>query len=243
MRPRQRVNPMQALANLTAEEHALLRESAINDDDAWSPPKEHPTHALVRNFKGEVKDYYVWRQDHLCCYCSFPLQRNAKTYDAEHIIDKSKYPEFTFHPGNFGVSCVVCNSHKLKKSVLTEAAAREVGNLPSRRDDYTIVHPHLDEWSDYLTFDVDGRVQPIHAAGKGPNTIKTCGIHATNLLRLSSKFSGDVRQDAYNLMCSILKLKRRSKILQLIELLEKLADVSPEAQAVVRGVRELKDLA
>lgn len=237
---RPRVDPMGNLKEISDADHTALREHGIAEKKAWSPEKEHPLYDLVVKFKAEVKKYYYWGQECRCCYCSSQLMPNATTYHADHIVDKSTYRKFTFEPSNFGVACAVCNVHKGKKNVLAAGVDIALTKLPDGKDDYLIVHPHLDEWSDHLGFDGDGFIRSIKPNGKGKNTIDICGIEAINFTKLAVKFSIDAREDAYRLMCDLAR-KRLSKARReaMLSVLDRLAEDTPQAEAAVKGFREI----
>lgn len=239
---RTRIDPMGALLEISHSDHDELRKIGIAEKTAWSPKKEHPLAPLVAKFKAEVKKYYYWGQQCRCCYCSSYLVPNASTYHADHIVDKATYKNFTFELNNFGVACAVCNTHKGKKNVLTDKPEDSLTKLPADKDDYLIVHPHLDEWSDHLMFDGDGFIRSINSTGKGKNTIDICGIEAINFTKLAVKFSIDAREDAYRLMCELAK-KRQSKQRReaMLSLLDRLAENTPQAEAAVKGLRQLLD--
>lgn len=237
---RPRIDAMGSLKEISDADHATLREHGIAEHGAWSPEKTHPLFELVAKFKSEIKKYYYWGQQCRCCYCSSQLLPNASTYHADHIVDKATYRSFTFELNNFAVACAVCNVHKGRKNVLAMKPDIALDKLPVKKDDYLIVHPHLDEWSDHLTFDGDGFIRSIKPLGKGKNTIDICGIEAINFTKLAVKFSIDAREDAYRLMCELAK-KRLSKARResMLSVLDRLAADTPQAEAAVKGFREL----
>lgn len=240
MTARQRVDALAKLKTLSSDDHHYLRESGLADETVWAPKKEHPLYKLVTNFKSEVKTYYYWGQECRCCYCSSELPKHSRSFDAEHILDKSTYRQFMFDLSNFGVACPVCNTHKSKKNVLTAGVNAGLAVLPTDPGDYLILHPHLDEWSHYLTVDDDGMIKSIKPNGKGKNTIDICGIEAVNFTKLAVKFSLEHREDAYKLMCHLLMKKpSKKKAAELFSLLHRLAENTPQAQAAVQGLRDL----
>lgn len=240
MTARQRVDALAELKTLSSDEHNQLRNSGIADVSVWAPKKEHPLYKLVTSFKSEVKTYYYWGQECRCCYCSSELPKHGRSFDAEHILDKSTYRQFMFDLNNFGVACPVCNTHKSKKNVLASGDDAGLAALPAEPSDYLIVHPHLDEWSHYLMVDGDGLIKSIKSEGKGKNTIDICCIEAVNFTKLAVKFSLEHREDAYKLMCHLVTKKpSKKKTVELFSLLDRLAENTPQAQAAVQGLRDL----
>ena len=140
----------------------------------------------VKAFREEAKDYYHRFQGRRCCYCSIELGEHKAGYDAEHVLDKSTYPEFMFELRNICVACKDCNTAKSNKPVLANAA--RPAKIPSDQTDYLILHPHLDEWATHLAYDQIGRIAPNAASPKGRFTIEICGIANLNTVRLASCF-------------------------------------------------------
>lgn len=240
MTARQRVDALAKLKTLSDDEHHQLRLSGLVDDKVWGSKKEHPLYKMVASFKSEIKKYYYWGQECRCCYCSSELPKHGRSFDAEHILDKSTYKQFMFDLNNFGVACPICNTHKSNKNVLVSGDNAELTAIPADSIDYLIVHPHFDEWSRYLMVDGDGIIKSIESDGKGKNTIEICGIEAVNFTKLAVKFSLEHREDAFNLMCHIIiKKPSKRKTDELFSLLDRLAENTPQAQAAVQGLRDL----
>lgn len=224
------------LTTLDDVEHGTLKTDGAQNHRLWSDTEYQHRH-LVDKFRTEVKDHYFWHQANRCCYCSMELQPNARVFDAEHILDKSGFPEFMFHPENIAVACVICNTHKSAKSVLSDDTVRPM-TIPSSSADYKILHPHLDEWDHHLRFDEIGRIEPVLGSTKGPETISICAMDGINLLRLSRKFAPASRKGAYELMCKVVTYINPRKIETSLALMQSLAEQSPDALAVVATLRE-----
>ena len=224
------------LTTLDDVEHGTLKTDGAQNHRLWSDTEYQHRH-LVDKFRTEVKEHYFWHQANRCCYCSMELQLNARVFDAEHILDKSGFPEFMFHPENIAVACVICNTHKSAKSVLSDDTVRPM-TIPSSSADYKILHPHLDEWDHHLRFDEIGRIAPVLGSSKGPETISICAMDGINLLRLSRKFAPASRKSAYELMCKVVTYVNPRKIETNLALMQDLAEQSPDALAVVATLRE-----
>lgn len=233
---REKAARLTQLTTLDAEEHGTLKTDGAQNHRLWSDTKYQYRH-LVEKFRTEVKEHYFWHQANRCCYCSMELQPNARVFDAEHILDKSGFPEFMFHPENIAVACVICNTHKSAKSVLSDDTVRPL-TIPSSSVDYKILHPHLDEWDHHLRFDEIGRISPVLGSTKGPETISICAMDGINLLRLSRKFAPASRKSAYELMCKVVTYVSPRKIEATLTLMQNLAEQSPDALAVVATLRE-----
>jgi hypothetical protein len=233
---RDKAAPLTQLTTLNAVEHGTLKTDGAQNHHLWSDTA-YQHRNLVNKFRAEVKDHYFWHQANRCCYCSMELQPNARVYDAEHILDKSGFPEFMFLPENIAVACVICNTHKSAKSVLTNETVRPLA-IPGLSTDYKILHPHFDEWDHHLSFDEIGRIAPVPGSTKGPETISICAMDGINLLRLSRKFAAKSRKKVYEMMCKVVTYVSPSKIEDTFALMQKLADQSPDALAVVATLRD-----
>lgn len=233
---RERAAQLTQLTTLDDMEHGTLKTDGAQNHRLWSDAKYQHRH-LVNRFRAEVKNHYFWHQGNRCCYCSTELQPSARVYDAEHILDKSGFPEFMFHPENIAVACVICNTHKSAKSVLFNDNVRPA-TIPVESGDYKILHPHFDEWDHHLRFDEIGRITPVPGSSKGAETISICAMDGINLLRLSRKFAPESRESAYELMCRVVTYVSPRKIETALTLLQNLAEQSPDAFAVVASLRE-----
>lgn len=67
------------------------------------------------NFKQAFCYSYFTDKQYRCCFCGQLLEiskKNDKEFvhaDIEHILPKSKYPQFALHPDNFAPACKECN--------------------------------------------------------------------------------------------------------------------------------------
>lgn len=111
------------------------------------------------------------KQKNRCCYCKWELGFDIKEVDIEHIIPKSEYEKFTFHPKNLALSCPGCNTNKGKRCVLYTP----IENYPRSGRNITIVHAHFDKYSEHIEiYDeaiYEGR------SDKGCETIKLCKLY------------------------------------------------------------------
>lgn len=235
MIPRDRASPPTSINTITKDVHDAIIEDGKHNHKLWSDAN-YSNASHVNSFRSEVKKHYYWHQKTRCCYCSYPLQPHGRVYDAEHIIDKSGFPEFMFLVENLAVACVICNSHKSAKSVFIKGLPRPA-SVPNKSEDYRIVHPHLDEWTDHLRFDNLGRVSAANGSKKGSDTMDICGIEALNFLALANEFAPSCREAAYELMCTIVTYTDSNKIKATLEMMENLAETTPAAVAVVETLR------
>lgn len=130
--------------------------------------------------KVEIKDHYIHEQGNRCSYCNQQiLSDNKALWDAEHIIPRSKAPEFMFEPQNLAVSCKDCNIAKGDEEVRTNPARK---SFPNKSEHYRIVHPHFDIHRDHFRWLSHICVPRTE---KGVRTVQLC-----NLNRFAVKFLG-----------------------------------------------------
>lgn len=236
MKTRQRAPVLTRIASVTEDQHATIKKLAIDKLIDWSTTKGEYGD-LIAKFREEVKEHYFTAQRRRCCYCSIELHDHKITYDAEHILDKAEYPEHMFEPGNLAASCRLCNQSKSNKPI--SASGLRFSDLSRNKDDYTIVHPHLDEWHDHLKFDLIGRIASVNDSTKGLETIRLCGIEALNAARLSDEFSLD---DQKNAEAALRKFHEVGDVGRKREVLELLGEMAlrydhPGSKAVMSALR------
>lgn len=211
--------------------HTLTQQAKTLGGAFWS--NHNGYEGLIKTLKKNVKEDYYSKQLRRCAYCSHELQSHKRTHDLEHIIDKDSYSEFMFDSRNLANSCTLCNGTKLNKKVLTSTGIAKVTNgLPWHSDDYLILHPHLDEWGDYLEYDEFNRIKSKGGKAKGNFTIETVGIEKLNRMRITDHF-GNKNEIAEKLLRKLndRRLKNSTK-LGYIKLLEDLADELKSATAM-----------
>lgn len=216
MRARHRADPLPKLKNVSEDDHERLRQAAKNRTVTWGT-KDEELFKLVASFRNEVKDYYFSAQRRRCCYCSFELQHHKLTYDAEHIIDKDEYPEYMFELNNIASVCKHCNISKSNQCI--SASKQRFQELSVNSNEYSIVHPHFDEWEDHFQFDEIGRIVPVDNSPKGRATMKICKIDVINIARLSDEFSfhdKDVVEQTLRAFHEVDEVIRKRELLEVI---------------------------
>jgi uncharacterized protein (TIGR02646 family) len=183
-----RADAPQALLDVTTAQHDYLASQGLAIDKYWS--KQPPQDAAVFGaFKSEVKNHYFWAQGGRCCYCSIELHKSKRSWDLEHMLDQSTHKKFMFALKNLAAACPSCNLYKRDTFPLTDGwKDAEIEDIPYQSADYVLIHPHLDEWDDYLQFDPIGRIEARQGSGKGIRTIEICGISRLNRTRLAMAF-------------------------------------------------------
>lgn len=234
--PRDKAAPLKKINCITKLMHKTIIADGKGNHNLWSD-STYAHKSSIDAFRSEVKRHYYYHQKTRCCYCSFLLQAHARAYDAEHILDKSTHSEYMFFPDNLAVACILCNSSKSAKSVLADKSKKPT-SIPEKSEDYIIVHPHFDDWSDHLQFDKIGRVVSKPGSIKGEETIEICGIDTQNFLILANEFAPEYRERAHQLLCKVITYKQRSRIKQTLSIMEELAKKTPQAQAIVTALKK-----
>lgn len=125
-----------------------------------------------------IRDHYLLEQNFCCAYCRIQKkEKHGMTWDVEHILPKSKYPEFLFEPLNLVVACKECNSSKDDYDILQK-------KLPNRKiypidsENFSIIHPHYDKYSKHIEIvAIEGkRRYRVLDKTKGRNTYIACNF-------------------------------------------------------------------
>jgi hypothetical protein len=148
--------------SLSSQELKVIKNSFDNHTD-WDK-------SCFDGIKVSLKDDLRPKQGNLCCYCKWKLGFDIKQVDIEHIVPKSEYSKFTFHPKNLALSCPGCNTNKSNLPVLH----RTITNYPRAGTNLTIVHPYFDKYSEHIEIH-DGAIYEGLSA-KGCETIKLCKL-------------------------------------------------------------------
>ncbi|WP_137925843.1 HNH endonuclease [Cupriavidus sp. 2SB] len=181
------------------EFNTLLSIAAKHKDRAWDhagkdSPLDEAEKELVKNFKTALKNHlYSVAQGRFCCFCGTKLQSHDATKDLEHLIAKEGKEHVVFALKNIALSCKDCNVSKGRKKVTVLAlneGSDDPDNVLALSKEYLIIHPHHDEWQEYLYVDTFGRVTARDASvdGKGSTTLRICGIHRKNAMELADHF-------------------------------------------------------
>lgn len=128
------------LAEITSQ-RAILGEADFN---AWFDSSD---------IKARMKKAMMYGQRLRCCYCRrFQDTTNSLVWDLEHILCELHYPQFFAVADNLAIACKQCNNAKKQTDVLLPQPRPEprIADLPTASASYSIPHPRLDNWSDWL---------------------------------------------------------------------------------------------
>lgn len=128
----------------------------INNYNGIDHEQWNTTTGPIVGIRASIRDHYLKEQRFKCAYCRMHhKQRHGLTWDVEHIIPKATHPHFLYEPENLALACKECNISKDNKNVLVKPALRP-RNLPVRSEDYLIIHPHYDIYSEHMEIAVIG---------------------------------------------------------------------------------------
>ncbi|WP_421164467.1 HNH endonuclease [Aeromonas dhakensis] len=162
-----------------------LKVNCEQDVAKWNETSDE-----ITSLKKEIRDFYLNEQKRKCAYCrQEKLENHGMTWDIEHILPKSIYPQFILEPENLAVACKECNQAKSNKDPLSvQNKQQTILRYPQKNTQYQIIHPHFDVYSQHIKIHRIGMQVifiPIAGSPKGVFTFNTC-----NLLRFSYAYSG-----------------------------------------------------
>lgn len=113
----------------------------------------------VTLFKDEIKHKLIENQNGKCAYCGLPLY--SRNPEIDHIAPKGgskrpKHTECTFLPINLVYACHHCNSSGCKGQIDTVESKNGTTNY--RKWSFKLVHPYLDDPTEYFEFDGSGNI-------------------------------------------------------------------------------------
>ncbi len=170
---------------LTAEDEEAIKKASPNEKDG-----DHWTKSCLDGFKRHIKDYLKKNQNECCAYCRMELHENEASPEIEHIVPKDLKADWMYTPLNLCLSCKLCNTKKGHlKPVLKDES---VTVLPTTSDQYLLIHPYLDKYSDNIEL-VDGILYK-GISDKGVHTIYLCELDRYELA--AARASEVLKKDA-----------------------------------------------
>ena len=102
----------------------------------------------TKAIKHKISEFTLSNQEGRCVYCESLLRKGESAI--EHFAPKKAHREFTFHPMNLFSACGCCNSTSVKgeKDTITSNPV----SLQYEDNDFSIVHPLLDNPDDHIKF-------------------------------------------------------------------------------------------
>ena len=110
-----------------------------------------------------------------CAYCGSVMGVTSSP-EIEHIANKARYPQFMFYPVNLVLACHLCNfpEKKGQKDVIS------VYNCNYKLCEFTIVHPILDDRTQFIKTLVNDSDETLILTSDKPKGIKTIEMFKLN---------------------------------------------------------------
>lgn len=150
------------------------------------------------------------KQNNKCCYCRSELGFDIKAVDIEHILPKSKYEKFTFHPKNLALSCPGCNTSKGSKEVVK----REIKSYPRSGSSIIIIHAHFDDYNSCIEIHANTVFEGLN--DKGCETIKQCKLYRLKTVQEKAR-EANCKQSPIQQLIENLRTAPQDEQLQFIE--------------------------
>lgn len=154
-------------------------QKTSEDNDCISKASPHACHKKdwtsphLDGFKNNLREYLRQQQHRRCAYCRLRFHETEATAEIEHIVPKDKKPDWMYETFNLCLSCKMCNTKKgHTKPIIRDESAHY---LPKLSDDYLIVHPYLDKYSQHIELVDDILYKGV--TEKGKYTIKVCELN------------------------------------------------------------------
>jgi len=131
----------------------------IQEYDGISYKEWDKTTGPIVKLRASLRKHYLAEQSFRCAYCrQEKKERHGMAWDVEHIIPKATHARFLYEPLNLAMACKECNIAKGDTNVLKKKLRANQG-LPTESDEYIIIHPHHDRYSDHIEITrVNGKV-------------------------------------------------------------------------------------
>ena len=93
--------------SLTSEDIKLITKASPiqNNHTDWEK-------SCLKDFKVRIKNYLRAKQNVRCAYCRMKIHEGECSSELDHIVEKSKRPDWMYIPKNLCFSCKRCNTAK-----------------------------------------------------------------------------------------------------------------------------------
>jgi hypothetical protein len=207
-------------------ESSLEKQAQDWDRDEFSEIKKH------------IKNHYITEQNYTCFFCRQRFVNNhGRVWDIEHILSRSAYPKFMFHPKNLCITCPECNMAKGDKSSLSSEKIRVL--FPSQSSSYSIIHPHFDIYEEHIEATVPGKMYRLRSK-KGRTTYRTYGLDRFLMISERSNAIDDQISHIVRSIASCDDINERKSLV--FELIESALLEYPETLGAARTIEIIKDL-
>lgn len=98
-------------------------KSPLKKTSLKSSPKPKSTANLEKRNEFFMK---IWSQrPFICQHCGISLGPEPRSYMFDHILEKSKYPQFTYEAENIWLTCLECHDEKTR-GIISEKYQKKI---------------------------------------------------------------------------------------------------------------------
>ena len=135
------------------EQTNAIKEAIKEGHKSWSEEKFKEAKTL-KIVKDKIKDFHIKTTNERCCYCGHNTHNVHRVIlDIEHILPKSKFPQYMFTTKNLSIACKRCNL--TMKGTDVNFLTRDFNDKHIFRSKYyKFIHPNLDNYDAHLLLDV-----------------------------------------------------------------------------------------
>lgn len=159
--------------NYSLSEQSIIDTYDMIDHNFWSQKVTE-----LAPLRLNLRTHYLDEQNNRCCYCKMLKQeKHDSTWDVEHIVPKALFPPFLFEKLNLSLSCKECNDEKSNKPVFSNTSYK-YREYPTESDKYSIIHPHLDKYSEHMSIRMspNGLIMHVPLTEKGVTVFHHCKL-------------------------------------------------------------------
>ena len=158
--------------SLTSEDIKLITKASPiqNNHTDWEK-------SCLKDFKVRIKNYLRAKQNVRCAYCRMKIHEGECSSELDHIVEKSKRPDWMYIPKNLCFSCKRCNTAKgHTHDIISDY---NMGSYPNDSSAFLIINPYMDKYSEHISI-IDGILYK-GLTPKGSKTIEYCKLNRYEL--------------------------------------------------------------
>ena len=137
---------------------------------------------LYTTFKKNIKKHLLNEQKGRCMFCRRVIEVSQAPAELEHLLPKSKYPQFETLPKNLVLTCHCCNNHKSDNNPLVHPHSDpSQQTYPNQSVEFRTVYPYLDQYEQHIDIDNTTGVA-VKLSQKGEVTISWYNLNRPELI-------------------------------------------------------------
>lgn len=190
--------------SLSSDDIELIKKASPekNNRRDWVKP-------CLNKFKERIKNHLREKQYSRCAYCRNRIQEGICPSELDHIVQKSKRPDWMYNPLNICYSCKRCNTAKgCTHDIIRDY---DLESYPKDSKAFLIINPYFDKYSEHIKI-IDGILYK-GLTPKGHYTIKCCKLNRYELA--CDRAEALIRQNETNMVRLLLLLvdKQRQSLI------------------------------